>query len=316
MWSWSLLTLLWTASVYARPRGAGSGAGDRGDVSIWIDERQVKEFSGMQMQIFIVSDGRVMPYILDPALEQRLPVVPGDVSTVNFTWRAGVLKEYFYQFDILQSSDTTVLQHPHVTVERQGRVPAFAKSFRVYVNCTGGKAGVVSVLIGLRIFDARGVHLTGTPLRLRLRKECLDSSEVRCEDKSCPSYRRTPLCYPQCMNNGTCVSPGVCSCQDGYQGPQCEGGICSLPCLNGGKCNQKDTCSCRRGYYGPRCEYSKCVIPCLNGRCVGVNRCRCFKGFIGAQCDRRRRGSRHNRNRKRHLKKSTSTPRTTKAKDV
>ena len=34
------------------------------------------------------------------------------------------------------------------------------------------------------------------------------------------------------------------------------------------------------------CEYSKCLIPCLNGgRCVGVNRCRCRRGFTGSQCE-------------------------------
>ncbi|KAH7976915.1 hypothetical protein HPB52_021492 [Rhipicephalus sanguineus] len=35
---------------------------------------------------------------------------------------------------------------------------------------------------------------------------------------------RPALCYPQCMNGGTCVAPGVCDCAVGYQGPHCEGG--------------------------------------------------------------------------------------------
>jgi WNT inhibitory factor 1 len=37
-------------------------------------------------------------------------------------------------------------------------------------------------------------------------------------------YCKTALCYPQCMNNGTCVAPGVCRCPLGFQGPHCEGG--------------------------------------------------------------------------------------------
>ena len=30
------------------------------------------------------------------------------------------------------------------------------------------------------------------------------------------------------MNGGTCVKPGKCECQPGYQGPHCEGGECRI----------------------------------------------------------------------------------------
>lgn len=30
------------------------------------------------------------------------------------------------------------------------------------------------------------------------------------------------VCFPQCMNNGTCVNPGKCSCKQGFDGGRCE----------------------------------------------------------------------------------------------
>ncbi|GBM80285.1 Protein shifted, partial [Araneus ventricosus] len=80
------------------------------------------------------------------------------------------------------------------------------------------------------------------------------------------------LCYPVCINGGTCVAPGVCACADGYQGPHCEGGMCREKCLNGGKCVQKDTCQCRRGYYGSRCEFSKVPTKGLGSLLLNLDR--------------------------------------------
>ncbi|XP_029842229.1 protein shifted isoform X3 [Ixodes scapularis] len=277
------------------------------DFSLWIDEKQVREFSGFPMEIFAILDGVVLPYILDPNFEKYLPVIPSEVNSVNFTWKAGENKNYYYDFDVLESFDSSVLANPLLSVASKGKVPRKPKVFQVFLPCLGNVSGTASFGIGLRIQNDKGRFLSGTPLRLRLQKQCADNSpDPECDRKcanggrcnaekicECPKrymgrYCRTALCYPQCMNGGTCVSPGICDCAVGYQGPHCEGGICAEKCLNGGKCVQKDTCSCRRGYYGPRCEYSKCSIPCLNGgRCVGVNQCRCTRSFVGPQCAHR-----------------------------
>ncbi|XP_075738813.1 WNT inhibitory factor 1 isoform X6 [Rhipicephalus microplus] len=284
---------------------AGRAKPRNDDFSLWIDEKQVREFSGFPMEIFAILDGVVLPYILDPNFERYLPVIPSGVNSVNFTWKAGENKHYYYDFDMLQSFDSSILKDPVISIDTKGKVPRKAKVFQVFLPCWGNVTGMASFGIGLRIENDKGRYLSGTPLRLRLQKQCADNRpDPECDRKcanggrcnaekicECPKrymgrYCRTAaLCYPQCMNGGTCVAPGVCDCAIGYQGPHCEGGICAEKCLNGGKCVQKDTCSCRRGYYGPRCEYSKCSIPCLNGgRCVGVNQCRCTKSFVGPQC--------------------------------
>ncbi|XP_063375462.1 protein shifted isoform X1 [Cydia amplana] len=286
------------------------------DISLWIDERQVRMFSGISMQVFAILNGRIPQYILDPQFSHKLPTIPSEVGYVNFTWKSR--KKYHYHFDILTSSDPMVLKPPVLSIKTQGRVPSKRpKEFSIFLPCMANNSGVATFEIGLVLKHGRGIPLNGTPLRLSLKKECAQRGvylertgpDPECDKKcanqgwcnhekicQCPEgymgqHCRTALCYPQCMNGGNCTAPGVCSCPAGYQGLHCEGGICGQKCLNGGKCIQKDTCECPKGYYGLRCEFSKCVIPCLNGgRCKGVNKCRCPAGFGGNHCEVGRRG--------------------------
>ncbi|CAH1736342.1 protein shifted isoform X1 [Aphis gossypii] len=280
------------------------------DLSLWIDEQQVKMYSGLKMPIYAIMEGKVTPYILDKNFEQYLPVIPSEVGYVNFTWMSGN-KNYFYMFDTLDSDDKNILEPPTVTVKTDGKIPKRPKVFSILLPCSGNRSGIASFNIRLLIRNRKGRALPDTPLKVKLRKECMvrgtsksTSLDLVCDKKcenngwcnadkicQCPEgymgqYCKTALCYPQCMNNGTCIAPGVCRCPQGFQGPHCEGGICAEKCLNGGKCIQKDTCQCPKGFYGLRCEYSKCIIPCLNGgKCKGVNKCRCIFGFQGDHCE-------------------------------
>uniref|UniRef100_A0A182QJ57 Wnt inhibitory factor 1 n=1 Tax=Anopheles farauti TaxID=69004 RepID=A0A182QJ57_9DIPT len=273
------------------------------DLSLWINEQQVKIFSGVAMKIYAIDNGRVSPHIRDPNFSQYLPVIPSEVSCVNFTWKAGS-KKYYYNFDRLMSVDENILKPPTISIKTTGRVPKNAKEFSVILPCSGNVSGIAMFSIGLLIQTRKGKPVPGTPLRIKLRKECAHRGpdpecDRKCankgvcnEDKICQcpegymgQYCQTALCYPQCMNGGNCTAPGTCSCPPGYQGRHCEGGICAEKCLNGGKCIQKDKCECTKGYYGLRCEYSKCVIPCLHdGKCRGVNKCRCKPGLSGDHC--------------------------------
>ncbi|XP_076041261.1 uncharacterized protein LOC143025456 isoform X2 [Oratosquilla oratoria] len=293
-----------TRSRARRRRGRRRGFRRDKDLALWIDEKQVKLFSGMVMEIYAIHKGRVLPHILDPNFEKHLPVIPSEVETVNFTWKAGHRK-YLYDFDQLSTYEPDILNPPVVSVVPRGRVPRKPKVFTVQLPCTGRATGVATFGIGLRLQDATGHAVPGTPLHLTLSKMCRLQEPTRECDRACENggrcgpaggcecpegymgpYCDTALCYPQCMNGGTCTAPGRCSCPPGFQGRHCEGGICSEKCLNGGKCVQKDTCSCRRGFYGNRCEFSKCVIPCLRGgRCKGVNTCRCPAGYAGHHCE-------------------------------
>lgn len=293
---WKFLFLLF-ASVFCSSRNGG-------DLSLWIDKHQVKMFSGYAMEIYAIMDGHVLPHILEPNFEEHLPVIPSEVGYVNFTWKSG-MKKYYYNFDRLQSFDEAILEPPVITIKTKGRIPRRPKVFSLLLPCSGNSSGVASFGLGLLIESRKGKPLPGTPLRLRLRKECAQRGPdpecdkkcanggwcnrdkiCQCKDGYMGQYCKTALCYPQCVNNGTCTAPGTCTCPPGFQGRHCEGGICSKKCENGGKCIQKDTCECSKGYYGLRCEFSKCIIPCVNGgRCKGINKCRCPNGFRGDHCE-------------------------------
>jgi len=74
------------------------------------------------MEIHVISEGSVQPYLLDPNFENYLPIIPSEVGVVNFTWRAGERK-YFYNFDRLQSFNEQVLLPPIVSIDTRGRIP-------------------------------------------------------------------------------------------------------------------------------------------------------------------------------------------------
>ncbi|KAJ8670399.1 hypothetical protein QAD02_001658 [Eretmocerus hayati] len=289
-----LLTIIVVTEAKNRRNGHGHGHQPEGDMTLWIDRQQIKMFSGMEMEIYAIDEGRVVPYLLDPEFDSKLPVIPNEMSYVNFTWKSGV-KKYLYDFFLLKSFDEAILQTPSITIKKQGRVPKREKEFSILLPCTGNVSGIAQFGLGLLIETRKNKPLNGTPLRFNLRKECAvrEPNPGPCPDGYLgPPHCKKALCYPKCMNGGNCTAPGICSCPPGFQGPYCEGGICAEKCLNGGKCVQKDTCECPKGFFGLRCEFSKCVIPCLNGgKCKGNNICRCPNGYKGDHCEIGRRST-------------------------
>lgn len=107
--------------------------------------------------------------------------------------------------------------------------------------CSGNANGIASFTVGLLILTRKGKPLSGTPMRLRLRKEC----SVRGPD---------PECDKKCANGGHCNKNGVCICPEGYMGPDCQTALCYPQCMNGGVCTAPGVCSCQQGYIGLHCE--------------------------------------------------------------
>ncbi|XP_037919067.1 protein shifted isoform X2 [Hermetia illucens] len=301
-----LLLLIFIVTITCKDHSRRQHKNKTDELSLWINEQQMKKLSGIQIKVFAIDNGRVNNELRNPNFNQYLPTIPSEVNSVNFTWDAGN-KYYLYNFDRLKSLDETILQAPTVSIEPKGRIPRKESGFSIFLPCTGNSSGTATFSISLSIQNRKGRAVPGTPLRLKFKKECATRGPIpdpdcdkKCKnngfcnnDKICQckegymgQYCQTALCYPQCMNGGNCTAPAVCSCPPGYQGPHCEGGICTEKCLNGGKCIQKDKCQCTKGYYGFRCEFSKCVIPCMNsGKCIGNNVCRCPPGFGGNHCE-------------------------------
>lgn len=176
MWKKTVvLFLAITATVLSR-NDPKNDPRNSGDLALWIDAKQVKMFSGISMEIYAIANGNVLPYILDPNFEKHLPVIPSEVSYVNFTWKAG-LKKYYYNFDRLQSFDESILEPPVISIKTKGRVPKRPKEFSIFLPCIGNSSGIATFGIGLLIESRKGKPLNGTPLRLKLRKECSQRSK-------------------------------------------------------------------------------------------------------------------------------------------
>ncbi|KAK2575912.1 hypothetical protein KPH14_007275 [Odynerus spinipes] len=117
----------------------------------------------------------------------------------------------------------------------------------------------------------------------------------RTEEKCCPLYEKqndecVPICYPDCGNNGDCISPDVCDCHAGYKktfygydgGPQCVA-YCQHSCKNG-RCTGPDVCTCNPGYWlksdGFTCE-PICQPTCdrKSEVCTAPDTCSCRDGY-------------------------------------
>lgn len=101
------------------------------DLSIWISEQQVKVLSGYSLRIFAIENGRVSHFLRDPAFDSYLPIIPPEISYVNFTWTAGH-KKYRYHFDQLTSLNEEILQPPIISIKPKGKIPQEPKRKNVY----------------------------------------------------------------------------------------------------------------------------------------------------------------------------------------
>ena len=76
--------------------------------------------------LHVVSNGVVMPHLLDRNMETHLPVIPAEVEQVRFRWVSGERK-YNYHFYRLESHDRHLLSDPTINIARRGRIPRGSK---------------------------------------------------------------------------------------------------------------------------------------------------------------------------------------------
>lgn len=82
----------------------------------------MKLLSGYSLRIFAIENGRVSHFLRDPAFDSYLPMIPPEVSYVNFTWTAGN-KKYRYHFDQMTSLNEEILQKPIISIKHRGKIP-------------------------------------------------------------------------------------------------------------------------------------------------------------------------------------------------
>ncbi|KAG8515781.1 Tenascin-N [Galemys pyrenaicus] len=93
---------------------------------------------------------------------------------------------------------------------------------------------------------------------------------------------------PTCSGHGTFSSETCsCSCQQGWEGADCERPACPGACSGHGRCVD-GRCLCDEPYMGPDCGFPPCPENCSgHGVCVhGV--CQCFQDFTSEDCSEQR----------------------------
>lgn len=107
-----------------------------------------------------------------------------------------------------------MLQPPKVSIKTEGRIPRKAKEFSIIMPCVANATGVGMLSIGLSIENANGHPLPGTPLRINLRKECVQRGMRAINESDVPDIE----CNKSCLNNGWCNKDKQCQCPEGYMG--------------------------------------------------------------------------------------------------
>lgn len=102
------------------------------------------------MKIFAIDNGRVSMHLKSPNFNNNLPIIPSEMSCVNFTWHSGT-KKYRYNFDRLQSLDEAILKPPTVSIRIKGRVPQESKGLLFHSN---GIIAMIHLFIG---FDSNSL---------------------------------------------------------------------------------------------------------------------------------------------------------------
>nr|XP_033815556.1 wnt inhibitory factor 1 isoform X2 [Geotrypetes seraphini] len=260
---WSMLSFLTAQSE--------AGQQQEDSLYMWIDARQAKILIGLEEDILIVSEGKMAPFTHDfRKAQQRMPSIPVNIYSVNFTWQATGKAEYFYEFLSLRSLDQGIMADPTINIPQLGTVPHKAAVLQVGFPCLGNQDGVAAFEVTIIIMNSEGNIILQTPQNAIFFKTCQQA-----------------LCTPQCMNGGLCVTPGLCICPPGFYGTNCNKANCTTTCFNSGTCFYPGKCICPPGFEGTQCELSKCHQSCRNGgKCTGKNKCKCSKGYQGDLCSK------------------------------
>ena len=92
--------------------------------------------------------------------------------------------------------------------------------------------------------------------------------------------------YNTCNGHGRCEGYDICTCDEGYSGPNCDNICLNTNCNNGVAVPPDCNCSCNSGYSGINCDVCD-NIDCSNGGTFNANSCKCdcINGFTGDTCN-------------------------------
>lgn len=78
----------------------------------------------------------------------------------------------------------------------------------------------------------------------------------------------TEVCVVDCGPHGSCIG-GVCQCEEGWTGPECEQRDCHPRCIDHGVCRE-GKCDCHQGWTGEHCTIGEYAHRRLNVKGVSL----------------------------------------------
>ncbi|EMP30308.1 Wnt inhibitory factor 1 [Chelonia mydas] len=173
---------------------------------MWIDAHQARVLIGFEEDILIVSEGKMAPFTHDfRKAQQRMPAIPVNIHSMNFTWQATGRAEYFYEFLSLRSLDKGIMADPTINIPLLGTVPHKASVVQVGFPCLGKQDGVAAFEVTVIIMNSEGNVILQTPQNAIFFKTCQQGK-----------------CQQPCRNGGKCTGKNKCKCSKGYQGDLCS----------------------------------------------------------------------------------------------
>eukprot|EP00069_Balaena_mysticetus_P010567 bmy_06824T0 len=225
---------------------------------LWIDAHQARVLIGFEEDILIVSEGKMAPFTHDfRRAQQRMPAIPVNIHSMNFTWQAEGQAEYFYEFLSLRSLDKGIMADPTVNVPLLGTVPHKASGYPF----TNDKF-TIKADNSIQLFPTRLPPVSSQSARLFGE----DTIQINCF--SIPSFSLVVQVGFPCLGKQDGVAAFevnvIVMNSEGntiLQTPQnaiffktCQQAECPGGCRNGGFCNERRVCQCPDGFYGPHCE--------------------------------------------------------------
>lgn len=91
----------------------------------------------------------------------------------------------------------------------------------------------------------------------------LQGRKTKAEVTRLPGFSlTTEVCVVDCGPHGSCIG-GVCQCEEGWTGPECEQRDCHPRCIDHGICRE-GKCDCHQGWTGEHCTIGEYAHRRLN----------------------------------------------------
>ncbi|XP_053317098.1 tyrosine-protein kinase RYK [Spea bombifrons] len=171
LWCPSLLFFLVALSPAAGSY-SGPGTANEPGLNVYMSEEEVRRLIGLDAELYYVRNDVINHYALSFNL-----LVPGETSSLHFSWHAKSKVEYKLGFQV---DKPLAMEIPQTNISMQGVVPNSLSVFRVDLLCSGRMDSEVVLVMQLNITISSAKNIT--VLNFKRRKMCYRKIEQEARD--------------------------------------------------------------------------------------------------------------------------------------